>query len=771
MKVILCLLISVACAAPLFAQPEQSSTPVTTTESLSQSLEQYNQPIDPETIVSQYNEVSELWQQVALHLKSLFHRLPDSEVQGTDQSMQDWQAEVSKRFSLLRRAGRERARYLEELQNQNLSLFKVDNETFQRMGIEVTLIPYKFVAYFYEKAYWFRSQLNEGFSGFYYLVIELLILLAILLIPFVFVKLSRRIEKQIDLQKRRSFYLSYRSSWHRSLTNTLPVITEYMPWLFALVAIRVVGWLLQFSEFKEFSYLLPYFNYFVFYKLFRVTLELGLREFVSHLPMDSKENLNQKIQNTSKFLGLLLFGIYSVKTAFQSILGQSLIFSFIEPFFGILILLLLFYVSARWEIEIEKYLRNTNILVFQKYSKRMENRYSLFLSLPGLVLILAHFTARKLIEWSSQFEFVKLLYARVLRVKYESTRGDTSGLSLVGDEYREKFLAHCEGSWKDYLFEREFFKKIEAQVSHWNQEDNTEQTVAIYGPKGSGKSIFLNQAGGFFEEKGYNVLHLSVPERVFSEKSFEQTFEPIFSLPEDQKTIVFLDNAHNLFLSTIGGFKIYQQFLEKTEELKQVFWVATYNEYSWQFLNSVLGKNQYFRLELQIPRWTAQEIKEMILSFHEKMKYQIEYDQIFRSNQRLNEEVASAESRYFYLIWERCNGNPGMAIYYWFKSLRVINDSKLKVCLPAENPVGELSQLHQEMHFVYASLLKHENLNISEASRATNLPRSVVKQAIFRGIEEGFLTERDNRYCVGLDWLDDLKRYLRGKNLIYEING
>ena len=72
------------------------------------------------------------------------------------------------------------------------------------------------------------------------------------------------------------------------------------------------------------------------------------------------------------------------------------------------------------------------------------------------------------------------------------------------------------------------------------------------------------------------------------------------------------------------------------------------------------------------------------------------------------------------------------------------------------------------MHFIYAALFKHQNLNISEAARATNLPRALAKQALYRGVEEGFLDYDSGRYYVALSWFDDVKKYLKGKNLVYE---
>jgi hypothetical protein len=741
------------------------------TVALRTQLQSFEGEVEPEMIVQKYNDVSLLWEQTADHLKNHFENIPQKS-QGEDRhEMQAWKAEVAKRFALLKAVSQQRGRYLSELQKQDLSLFKVDDETFKRMGLEIMLIPYKSLAYFYEKLFWVQSQLQEGWWGFYQLFAEVFIFLLILILPFAFTRMARLADRRIEAQKQSSFYLSFRSVWHRRLANGLPIVSEYLPWLFTLVAIQLVAFLLRFSAFHDFSALLPYLYYFVYYKLFRITLELGFREFVAQLPFKSKTDVNRKIQTTSRFLGLVLLAIFSLEATFESILGQSLIFSIVEPFFGLLILGLLFYVSGRWEKEIESYLHGTNILALQRYAGFMEQRFAILLSLPGLFLILLHFTAVKLIDWSAQFDWVKLLYARVLRVKYESTRDDSTTMEKVDENYRQSFLKACEHDWKDYSFKKDFFRKIERQVELWGADKSFEQTVAIFGSKGCGKTIFLKQAQAHFEKLGFDSQWISVTPRVFTEKSFEQCFQEVFTGTPSDKKIVLLDNVHNMFLSTVGGFQVYRKFLEKTEEYRNIFWIASYNQYAWQFLNSVLGKNQYFRLELSLPRWSADEIKEMILDFHKELGYELHYDSIFRSSQRLNEEVTSAENRFFYLIWERSQGNPGLATYFWFRSLRQMGGKRLRVSLPYENPVSELSGLHQEMHFVYASLIKHENLNVSEASRATNLPRALVKQAIYRGVEEGFLSENEGRYNVDMEWLEDVKKYLRGKNLIYDING
>lgn len=750
----------------LILQPYANAEEIPATERIQfkdqvEKLEQKELKANPD----QYEKISLLWKEIA---EQLIRNIKNPEVsqKGEDQSMEDWRFHIARDFQLLKRASRLRARIIYELREKGQ--FNWSERTLDRMFLEIKLIPYKFRAYLYEKSYWFKETIGKGFWGFVDLIWEVFLFLLILGIPFLFIKLTKKLDRVIDRQKKKSFYLSLRSSFHRKLIPILSVISAYLMWFLSLVALNVVEFLLEASAFSEISFILPYAFYYVYYKIFRVTLEIFLQEFADTIEIESRVQLNKKIKNTSRFLGLFLLIVYSLRSTFKSILGESIIFQTIEPFFGWITLFLLFFVSHKWKKEISIYLNSTGLSLFALFAKYEDGALSYILSFPLLLLVVVHFITNKLLIWSSQFDLVKLIYARILRIKFETTRSSDKGLASVGDDYKESFLKASASYFDQSVFETKLFKNINKQVKDWLENATTEQTVAIYGPKGCGVTTFIDQYRQKLEGEGLKCLCLNVPAKTFTEKALDALLEPIKDLSSDEKVIVFMDNAHNFFLSTIGGFETYKRFLEKTEETRNVFFVVGFSDYAWMFLNSVLGENQYFRLECSLPRWHVEEIKDLILTLNSEAGYSIEYDPIFRSSQKVQEGVTSSESRYFYLLWERSSGNPGSAIYYWFRSLKQIRSNHLKVCLPIENQVSELSNLHQEMHFVYASLFRHENLTISEAARATNLPRSVVKQAIYRGLEEGFIVNRDGRYKIAMNWVDDLRKFLKGKNLIYE---
>ncbi len=715
--------------------------------------------------VTEYENTSDIWKAIA---EQLIQNIKDPTINQNESeiSIEDWRFHVARDFQLLKRVSRIRAKTIQELRENGQ--FHFSEKTFERVLLEIKLIPYKLRAYLYEKSYWLKETLGRGFWGIFDIIWEVLLLLLIFTIPYLFVRVVKKIDRLIDKQRKKSFYLSFRSNFHRKIIPVLSVLSSYLLWTSILLALNIVEFLIDASAFSEFSFILPYLFYYVYYKLFQVTLEIVLQEFADTIEIPSRTQLNKKIRETSQFLGLFVLIVYSLRTTFKSILGESLIFQLIEPFFGWLTLVLLFYISQKWKEEIKIYLESTKLNYFTMLARFEDTIFSYLVSFPLLILIAIHFFTSRLLDWSSKFELVKLIYAKILRIKFETTRSASNDLNLVNEEYKKIFLSNSKSYFDDSVFNSTVFKSIDTQIKTWSEGENTEQTVAIFGPRGTGITTFLEKYKMRLENEGLECLTLNVPAKTFTEKSLDALLEPLAKIPKDKKVIVLMDNAHNFFLSTIGGFDTYKLFLERTEETRNVFFVVGFNDYSWMFLNSVLGENQYFRLECHLSKWPIEQIKRLILNLHNQTGFSLEYDSIFRSSQKVQEGVTSSENRYFYLLWERSGGNPGSAIFYWFRSLRQISANRLRVSLPVDNKINELFDLHQEMHFVYASLFRHQNLTISEATRATNLPRSVVKQAIYRGLEEGFVVNNDGRYQVAMVWIDDLRKFLKGKNLIYE---
>ena len=80
-----------------------------------------------------------------------------------------------------------------------------------------------------------------------------------------------------------------------------------------------------------------------------------------------------------------------------------------------------------------------------------------------------------------------------------------------------------------------------------------------------------------------------------------------------------------------------------------------------------------------------------------------------------------------------------------------------------------LSTLSDDNHFVYSSLIRHENLTSKELIGTTDLPEATVRHALRIGLEnEVVMRGEDGRYRYTVSGQYGLTQFLKAKNFIYE---
>ena len=121
------------------------------------------------------------------------------------------------------------------------------------------------------------------------------------------------------------------------------------------------------------------------------------------------------------------------------------------------------------------------------------------------------------------------------------------------------------------------------------------------------------------------------------------------------------------------------------------------------------------------------------------------------------------------MLWEQSKGNPSLAAQLWIDCLKPFGTKRLKVGLPKTQEVRFLSTLSDDNHFVYSSLIKHENLTSKELIGTTDLPEATVRHALRIGLEnEVVMRGEDGRYRFTVSGQYGLTQFLKAKNFIYE---
>jgi len=102
-------------------------------------------------------------------------------------------------------------------------------------------------------------------------------------------------------------------------------------------------------------------------------------------------------------------------------------------------------------------------------------------------------------------------------------------------------------------------------------------------------------------------------------------------------------------------------------------------------------------------------------------------------------------------------------------SLTPLNGDRMKVGLPKYPKVIINEEWGDDAMFVYAAIMRHENLTQDEVVAVTNLPVNIVTNTLGTGYDSHLLDcGRDGRYRITAIAQASLTRLLLGKNFIYE---
>jgi hypothetical protein len=246
----------------------------------------------------------------------------------------------------------------------------------------------------------------------------------------------------------------------------------------------------------------------------------------------------------------------------------------------------------------------------------------------------------------------------------------------------------------------------------------------------------------------------------------------LFDKTCEKKTLILVDSAHNLFISKIGGFEAYRAFLEIINlQTENLFWIASFNEYAYSYLQGVMGFAQYFREEIILGSWSHAAIEQLVLNRHDRTGFRLSFRKIspYAAHFRRADIVGSrVEDQFFGILWEQSNGNPRVAMHLWITSLVLKKNLLLEVGLPARALSGRMISLADNICFVLAAILRHGNLTKGEASIVCSLPKPTVSNALKLCLDGGFVHKGlKGRYSIDFAAHSEIITFLKTRNFVH----
>ncbi|MCL7412438.1 MAG: hypothetical protein M8353_02345 [ANME-2 cluster archaeon] len=265
-------------------------------------------------------------------------------------------------------------------------------------------------------------------------------------------------------------------------------------------------------------------------------------------------------------------------------------------------------------------------------------------------------------------------------------------------------------------------------------------------------------------------------------------------LPYQSKRIVLIDDCQFLFMRKIGGFEVLEHFLNSTAAPDKMF-ITTWNFYSWKYLDEVMKIGKFFPVQINLPKFTAGQIKDSILSGYKKEEIEFVEDVEFEKeriinfkkypvaikpwNKKINlpyiridysglkfrlskkEKRATIEDIIFEKIHNVSNGNPGVAKIIWLRSLKypIIKPSRIK-----DESLN--IELDYNESFVLNIILSMKSIKNEEISEITGLDFEVDK-IIFQLSKQGLILTGDCSCTIKPEALKGIIEFLKKLRMVW----
>ena len=377
------------------------------------------------------------------------------------------------------------------------------------------------------------------------------------------------------------------------------------------------------------------------------------------------------------------------------------------------------------------------------------------------------------------------LKARSLRRQSEANE-DAATERTLPERYRAEFPLYPQlGEVEGILLPRSAeLDPIIEQFEGW-RASRRESSLALIGEKGIGKTTLLSAVR--LRVTGIEVSYCTLQERLLTPDDVVRVLAPLVGAPpgvelaeliealnSGPERLIVIDDAHLSFLRTINGYRGFDALVQAVNRTgDRVFWILAFNDYAWSFLNAAHGGRAYFRRVFAMPRWTADELRDLIGRRTRKAGYELDFDASLLDDERLGVgdiRLVEGADGFFRLLWERSRGNPRTATIFWLNALRVAGPQRLGVRLFSTPRLDALHRASDDVRFAIAAIAQHENLDADELRLTLNATPNFVNFAVRYLTEYGIIAIKpgsERRFTLHMQPYWDVVEALHDKNLLY----
>lgn len=685
---------------------------------------------------------------------------------------------------ILLNSGKLRSKIYQRLKKEEgVYVYELSNENFHDLWREVRIIPLRWTATFYSKILEFRDHLNAGPVGYMIILKEVSLLATIILFVIVFVWFYRRMVDSFEGAAETYLRKAYRSNLHWFLQYLLSLINKIIPLLVLQFGLLLIERIIETTTINELAELVPYVEYYILYRMVVVVSSYSVTKLKAnnqiHINYQSHSKLLKSFTSFYRFILINMMVLHSINT----IVGEAMIYGIYNNIYIATLIIYSLYLVDLWRLEIFKYkLTNLDKKAAKTLKTHFKRFYAPITSYIIFILIIIAKIYNMLLIWLDQFDLSKKISAKIFQaqIKKASAQFIHQRFYNIPESYIQKFSSTEPIS--KFLVEPNEFINCRQNIENWLNGRGLSNNILLYGAAGSGKTTLINSLDKYFNSKIYKHINLNTKIVDFTSlvdvlnkalglksKNLESLISELQQIK--QKTIIAIDNAHNLFLSSPNGFDSIKSFLTIiNSKIENVFWVVSFHSFAWDHISRILESSQSFDTKLELESWSSKEIEDLIMNRHREAYYEISFDDIFFAleKEHIKDTIDYMKNKFFRLLWEQSDGNPARAMSLWISSLRFDGYNTLHVSLPTEFDSSNILNLGSDLLFVCAAILRHEFLSIEQLAEVTNQEKSAISYMVKTCIKKKILIQdKNSNLRINPEFSSDIIRILKRKNYVY----
>ncbi len=244
--------------------------------------------------------------------------------------------------------------------------------------------------------------------------------------------------------------------------------------------------------------------------------------------------------------------------------------------------------------------------------------------------------------------------------------------------------------------------------------------------------------------------------------------------------VAVVEDLHHLFVRTLGGFEALGAFLEIVAATREnVLWIVTVDEYAWRYLSRVVGLESHFIHEVNTTDLPSAKLEQAIMARHSVSGFALSFETVeaesddrrwaWLPGRETKGELTRKEShrrRFFRELADIAEGNIVLALFYWLRSIRRIEEHTLVLGDPEIMELEFLDRLPLDQLHTIAAIILHGGLSGPDHQRVFQLTaaESRLQLAALADAHMVFLSD-DGEYKINKVLYRPFIRLLSAKNV------